>query len=168
MPLNSLYILTAYESDMYSNGNDSQQNRRAESAYSPVKIVGIMLNEITIPTMDGLRGSALYSIPFKLSREPSYEWREFFVHSWNNLPKWSTLHRPGIAHAFSNKIVLDGTTIEEVENTHKETLQLCLDVANKKDEEYQKRKRIKEEEEENKIQKHKESVASRAKKISFD
>jgi hypothetical protein len=132
-----------------------------------VKIVGIMLNEITIPTMDGLRGSALYSIPFKLSREPSYERREFFIHSWNN-PTWSFSHKPGIAHVFSNKIVLDRTTIEEVEKTHKETLQLCLDVANKKDEEYQKRKRIKEEDEENKIQMHKESVANRAKKISFD
>jgi len=107
--------------------------------------MGTILNKTegpNLPTMDGSRGSALYSIPFKLSREPSYEWREFFIHSWNN-PTWSFSHKPGIAHVFSNRIVLDRTTIEEVEKTHKETLQLCLDVANKKDEEYQKRKRIK-------------------------
>ena len=37
----------------------------------PIRILGVITDQITIPTMDGTRGCALYKIPFRLSRKPS-------------------------------------------------------------------------------------------------
>jgi len=41
------------------------------------------------------------------------------------------MHRPGIARVEGDRVVLDGTTIDEVEQYHLETLRLCADRANK-------------------------------------
>ena len=40
------------------------------------------------------------------------------------------MHRPGIASVSGSKIILDGTTMEEVERTHQKTLKLAVDVTN--------------------------------------
>ncbi len=40
------------------------------------------------------------------------------------------MHRPGIAEAHGDRIVLTKTTLEEVEQYHKETLKLCVNEAN--------------------------------------
>ena len=42
------------------------------------------------------------------------------------------MHRPGIARVESDKLYLNGTTIEEVEGTHRNTLVLALNEANRK------------------------------------
>jgi hypothetical protein len=43
------------------------------------------------------------------------------------------MHRPGIASVIGDKIVLNGTTIEEVRDYHIETLKLCVDIATKEE-----------------------------------
>ena len=133
-----------------------------------IKIKGIVVDEITTPTMDGSRGSALYSIPFELSKTPPYEWREFFIQSWNLPPSFSTMHRPGIASVYGNKIVLNGTTIEEVEKVHKATLKLCVSEANKNYNSYMSRKRQRELEEQKRIQDHKKTIDDISKRIDFE
>lgn len=45
------------------------------------------------------------------------------------IPKY--LYR--IASVYGDKIILDGTTIEEVRDYHRETLILCVDESNKKE-----------------------------------
>jgi len=40
------------------------------------------------------------------------------------------MHRPGIASVEGDKVVLNGTTIEEVERYHKKTLKIAVDMAN--------------------------------------
>jgi hypothetical protein len=40
------------------------------------------------------------------------------------------MHRPGIARIHGDRIILDGTTVEEVEQYHKATLLLAVDAAN--------------------------------------
>lgn len=95
-----------------------------------IKILGVVVDEVTEPTMDGTTGSALYRIPFRLSQTPSVFWREHFVAAWNSPPRYTSMHRPGIARVVGDKIILDGTTIEEVEHHHRETLTLCVGVAN--------------------------------------
>ena len=40
-------------------------------------------------------------------------------------------YRPGIASVYGDRIILDGTTIEEVRDYHRETLLLCVEEANK-------------------------------------
>jgi len=40
------------------------------------------------------------------------------------------MHRPGIARVERDRIILDGTTIEEVERYHLKTLKLAVERAN--------------------------------------
>jgi len=107
-----------------------------EDTYEEIKVMGILTDKVTVPKMDGTRGSALYKIPFKLSKNPSVLWKKIFVDSWNYPPSFSTMHRPGIASVLGDEIILDGTTIQEVKNTHRETLILATSIANKKEKEY--------------------------------
>ena len=96
-----------------------------------IKIKGILIDEVTQPLNDGTRGSALYRIPFKLSNQPNNDWINSFISTWNRPPEFSLRHRPGIASVVDDKIILDGTDIEEVERYHKKTLKLSVEVANK-------------------------------------
>ncbi len=98
--------------------------------FVPIKIEGILADEAGHPRNDGTRGSALYAIPFKLSRVPSNEWGELFILTWRDPPQWTTSHRPGIARLQGDRIILDGTTIEEVRDTHRATLKLVVDTVN--------------------------------------
>ena len=43
------------------------------------------------------------------------------------------MHRPGIASVQADKIILNGTTIDEVKKYHRSTLVLCVNVANDKE-----------------------------------
>lgn len=96
-----------------------------------IKIIEIIAEEITEPRNDGTAGSALYMVPFRLNRTPSSLWADAFIKVWNSPPKYTTSHRPGIARVSGDRIILDGTTIEEVKSTHKETLKLCVSEANR-------------------------------------
>jgi hypothetical protein len=40
------------------------------------------------------------------------------------------MHRPGIARIRGDRVVLDGTTVEEVERYHRDTLVLAVEAAN--------------------------------------
>ncbi|PCF56803.1 hypothetical protein B5C08_01845 [Staphylococcus delphini] len=40
------------------------------------------------------------------------------------------MHRPGIATVIQDKIVLNGTTIEEVKKYHRDTLIMCVEDSN--------------------------------------
>ena len=118
-----------------------------------IRIIGIISNEVTLPRNDGTRGSALYSIPFRLSRKPTRKWSELFLRNWDNPPSFTSMHRPGIARVASDKIILDGTTIEEVKQYHRDTLILCVEKTNEEEKQIRKReeqlKRKKQEEREN-------------------
>jgi hypothetical protein len=90
----------------------------------------VELNKVTAPRNDGSRGSALYTVPIKLSSSPDRFWCELFVQAWNMPPQWTTMHRPCIASVQGSSIVLDGTTMEELEKYHLETLRHVLDKVN--------------------------------------
>ena len=138
------------------------------STDEPIKIKGIVIDEITEPKNDGTRGSALYKIPFELNRTPSYEWRELFINAWNRPPRFSTMHRPGIASSYGNQVILDGTTIEEVEKHHKDTLKLAVEVANKQLEEINLRKQQQAEKEKIEREKHRKNINDISNRINFD
>ena len=121
----------------YTNSDNDSSTEIDE----PIRILEIITNQITIPKMDGTHGSALYDIPFRLSRKPSTTWIKFFIQSWNNPPRCTTMHRPGIASVYNDKIILKGTNIEEVKAYHQETLVLCIEQANKKEAEIIEKKR---------------------------
>lgn len=139
-----------------------------ESHYEePIHITGIITDKVTVPKMDGTRGSALYKIPFKLSKNPSYLWKQLFVEAWNMPPRFTTMHRPGIARVVGDEIVLDGTTIEEVRDYHRETLKLCVEVANKKEADILEKQQIEEQRKKDFEERHHNAVETIADSIEF-
>lgn len=136
--------------------------------FEPIRILGVVVDEVSTPRMDGTRGSALYRVPFQLSRRPSAEWAQVFVHAWNHPTSFTTMHRPGIASVSSDKVILDGTTVGEVLETHRETLLLALGVANREVEVWERQKFEREQEQLRQKQEHKRQVRDAAEQIKVD
>ena len=93
-------------------------------------MTGIDTNSMTSPRNDGTAGSALYRVPITLSTSPDHLWAQLFVRHWDRPSRFTTMHRPGIASVAGNRISLNGTTIEEVERYHLDTLKLAVNAAN--------------------------------------
>ena len=110
----------------------SKAHRESESpGFEDIKVTRVIVEEITEPRNDGTPGCALYSIPFALSVRPPSEWVELFTESWNHPPRLTSMHRPGIANVHEATVTLNGTTIEEVERYHRDTLQLAVAETNR-------------------------------------
>lgn len=138
-----------------------------ENKEAPIKILGIITDEITVPKMDGTRGSALYKVPFRLSRRPSDLWSKYFLEAWRFPPSFTTMHRPGIASVIGDEIILNGTTVEEVRDYHRETLILCVEEANKKEAEIRCKEQEQREREEMRKRNHYDNVNSVVEEIEF-
>jgi hypothetical protein len=78
------------------------------------------------------------------------------------------MHRPGIASVEGDVIWLRGTTLEEVERYHRDTLKLAVDQANKIYEEHRQAEKARLEADTELKRRHKQSVDDAAKRISFD
>lgn len=135
---------------------------------SPLKIIGIIADQVSAPRNDRTPGSALYRVPFRLSRRPSQYWAEAFVKAWNMPPQFTSMHRPGIARVTGNTIVLDGTTLEEVEKYHRDTLRLCVSEANRVEESYLKQRERRANEAIQKEVKRREQIADAVSRIRFE
>lgn len=140
----------------------------APAPEEPIKIVRVLVDQVGTPKNDGTYGSALYAVPFQLSRRPSYDWSRVFIENWNHPPEWTTMHRPGIARVEGSTVVLDGTTVEEVEKYHRKTLILAVNETNRIIEEHEAKKRREAERKAAELRKHEDSVRDAAKRISFD
>ncbi len=151
----------------YINSTDlGQQPLYGQNPEEPIHILGIITDEVTMPRLDGTSGSALYKIPFRLSKAPSRLWQELFVREWNgNL--FSKMHRPGIASVQGSRIILDGTTIEEVRDYHRQSLKTCVEEANRLEEQALAEKRKQEVLKEQTIRQHNANVSYIARDIVF-
>ncbi|HEV8546867.1 MAG TPA: toll/interleukin-1 receptor domain-containing protein, partial [Candidatus Limnocylindrales bacterium] len=98
----------------------------------PIKILGIDEPNVGRPRNDGSRGSALYKVPLRLNRRPSPLWAEAFRSVWDRPPQFTTMHRPGIASVSGDRIILDGTTVDEIERYHAETLRHVIREVNRR------------------------------------
>ena len=78
------------------------------------------------------------------------------------------MHRPGIASVVNDTVLLDGTTMEEVQRSHKDTLVLAASLANEKYAQALESARRAREAEERRIADHKRDVEESAKKFKFD
>jgi len=144
------------------------QREETPGQFEPIKIVGILFDEVGEPLRDGSRGSALYAVPFKLSRSPSREWSDLFIRVWDHPPKWSSQHRPGTARVTNDRIVLTRTTIEEVKEVHRETLKVVVEEVNRQIETQVRQRRMAIEAENRQRQNHSENVRKIAGEINFD
>jgi hypothetical protein len=133
-----------------------------------IKILKVISDEVGVQTNNGTPGSALYTVPFQLSSTPSSIWADIFVQNWNHPPRFTSMHRPGIARVIRDRIILDGTTIEEVEKYHQDTLKLVVDLANKQVEDHEKESHRHEELKEISEQKHRNNVRDVSNRIKFD
>lgn len=61
--------------------------------FEPISIVGVVEDQVGHPRNDGTRGSALYEVPFRLSRTPPYEWAQWFVRNWDQPSRFTSMHR---------------------------------------------------------------------------
>lgn len=138
------------------------------TADDPIRILGIIVDEVGEPRNDGTRGSALYRVPFRLSRPASGDWAQVFENVWNRPPRYTTMHRPGIATAYGDRIVLDGTTVEEVQKYHRDTLVLCVEETNRRIEEHEDEVRKRRQQREIASEEHKRSVRDVAGNIRFE
>lgn len=144
---------------------NSQQTTDTEP--EDVHILGIIADKVTVPKMDGTEGSALYKIPFQLSKKPSSLWTELFIYAWRRPPRFTTMHRSQIASVSGDKIILDGTTIEEVRDYHRETLLLCVELANKQEKEILEEQKMAEEAEKRRKEQHYSNVNNVINDIKF-
>ena len=151
---------------MRSRNIRRQEMKRSESD-EPLGIVGVVVDEVTQPRLDGTPGSALHAVPLRLNRVPSQLWSELFVNSWNRPPQFTTMHRPGIASVRGDKIILNGTTIDEVKRYHRSTLVLCVNVANEKERECRDRERNEEEKRRQQVEAHRKEIEDGVKDISL-
>jgi len=134
----------------------------------PVKIVRLITEEVSTPRLDGTPGSALYRVPFELSAAPPAGWATAFVEAWNHPQSFTCRHRPGIASVVGRKIILDGTTVEEVESYHKETLVAAVSHANLQVEQAQQASARQRVEAERREAEHGKQVADAAAKVKFN
>ncbi len=150
-------------SDVFS---DSQP---AKHDINPIRILGVDTDNVTEPTLNGSPGSALYLVPLLLNRRPSPQWSQIFEKTWNRPPGGcSSMHRPGIATVTGSRIVLDGTTLEEIEKYHRGTLNLCVNVANQTEAEFLRDRQRAEERQQQQADDHRREVEERSKRICFD
>jgi hypothetical protein len=152
----------------YSSPNVLPERAAAPLKTEPIRIIGIIANEVGTPRNDGTRGSALYAVPFQLSRQPTPPWAEHFVQTWKRPPSSSTRHRPGIAQVEGDRIILDGTTVQEVADVHRETLKVVVAKVNQDIEEWERNQRRIAAEEADRQRKHRDEVEEAAKRITFD
>src|SRR5699024_2598238 len=110
-----------------------------------IKIEGIITDEVTVPTNDGTRGSALYKIPFRISKSPDYLWKDLFVKNWNNPPKFTTMQKRGRVEVISTTIIIYDTTIEEEKKNYRKTTVIAAKKTNNEYYEIKKKQKRKEE-----------------------
>lgn len=145
----------------------SIRNEVDSSASDPIRIVGVIVDEVTEPARDGTPGSALYTVPFRLNRLPSPLWKDIFVQTWNSPPSFTQMHRPGIAYVSGAQIILDGTTIDEVKMYHRKTLILCVEKANDEEASVLERSRKDEERRRQESEKHRKSIEDSTNDLTF-
>lgn len=132
-----------------------------------IKIEGIIEEEVTIPKNDGTTDSALYNIPFKLSHVPDSEWVRIFKLLWDHPKEFELGHGPGMARVHGDKIILEGTTIEEFKEHHHETLKDAVSSANEKFNNYILELKEEKSAQESMEKKHKENIKDSIEGIKF-
>ena len=151
-----------------SKPTPTQPSPESQFVFEPIRILGVVIDEVGRPRNDGTRGCALYEVPFRLSADPPSEWAHLFVEAWNHPPQFTTMHRPGIASVVGPRLILDGTTIDEVERVHRPTLKLALEIANEKYSTMVIAQQQAEQEERERMEKHSREVREIADRLDFD
>jgi len=93
-------------------------------------MTGIDAQHIGNPRNDGTPGARLYSVPITLSRAVTTHEADALRRHWDRPAVIPECHRPGIMRAAGSRVVLDGTTFEEIKRYHAATLRRVIDLVN--------------------------------------
>ena len=138
-----------------------------KSSKADISLVGIGIDKVGTPKGDNSPGSALYMVPIRLSEVPDPIWSDMLVRNWDNPPRFSTMHRFGIARVIGRNIELVGTTIEEVEQYHRQTLELVVSITNQQFNERIERVAREKAEKESRKQAHEQNVRDVAERMNW-
>ncbi|MBI5402512.1 MAG: hypothetical protein HY959_03865 [Ignavibacteriae bacterium] len=130
------------------------------------KPVNIQITKIQEEKMSILKGSLLI-IPIGINSNPPHEWINFFIDYFNNPTSFTSHHRPGIANVIGNEIILNGTTVDEIEKCHRTTI---IEAVNRANESYNTYKRAEIEKENQKEEAERRKLSeeqNKAKNIKF-
>lgn len=78
------------------------------------------------------------------------------------------MHRPHIARVQGDKLILDGTSIDEVEKYHRDTLKRVIERTNQLALEQERAKQQREAQERQRLQDHAAKVREAANRLKFD
>jgi hypothetical protein len=145
----------------------SKRDELSASKTDGIRIVELIASEVTSPRNDGTSGSSLYAVPFLLSKVPSSIWEKAFLYMWDHPTSFTTMHRPGIARIHGDRIILDGTTVEEVDKYHRDTLLLTVAYANDIESKIVEERQIQEAHRKASSDQHRKVVENAAKRIKF-
>ncbi|HVC75227.1 MAG TPA: toll/interleukin-1 receptor domain-containing protein [Candidatus Micrarchaeaceae archaeon] len=156
------------EGPLDPTASQTNQEPRSQQVAEAISLIRVVTEEVTAPRLDGTRGSGLYRVPIQLSRQPGARWTQLFVEAWNHPSSFTTMHRPGIASVVADRIVLDGTTLEEVKIYHRDTLRLAVEVANRQSAADEEAERLAADRRAERQRQHAEEVRRAADDIKFD
>ncbi len=131
--------------------------------YVPIQITGVIVEQVGDPPP----GATHYEIPLRLSRPPEPEWTIYLLRAWDGQQHVGPTSRPGI-EVGSDRIILDGTTIDDIEQYHMQTLKRAIDEANLLASEIRGKSQRAASAEEVKRLHHREHVATVAKRLRFN
>lgn len=136
--------------------------------YEPIRITGIVKEGIGEPANDGAKGSALYRVPLRLSRNPPSHWTQIFEHEWNT-QLYSMLRE---AYVEGDTIVFPATTMDEMERHHVRQLRQVVERVNTQVEKLEREARIRAQREAaeraERRRAHDESIERIAGRLKFD
>jgi hypothetical protein len=135
---------------------------------SEIELLEVDVERVGQPRNDGTAGSGLYRVPIKLSARPTTQWSEIFVALWDHPPRFTTMHRPGIASVQGDRVVLNGTTVDEVRDVHAKTLKLVVEETNRRAAEVEDRQRAEAAAKQREPEAHSDEVRRVADEIDFE
>lgn len=125
----------------------------------PIRLTGIAVETMSWPSVDGP-----YDIPFRLSRGASPEWEQEFLKAWDKL---STKGQAVTASVGADQIILNATTIDDVERVYLGALKLAVAEANRATMEEREKSRRRAELEEQKKQERRRHLMAVVQRLSF-
>jgi len=154
--------------NLFKVGGNSEISDSQKEIFNDIKMIGVVKHEVSTPINDGSRGSALYKIPIKLSSVPDARWKELFIQAWKHPSRFTLMHRPNIAKVAGDKIILDGSTMEELRDYHRETLKLAVNNANELYKQFLEEKKLMDEAEKHNLDTHRKNIDDISDSLSFD
>ena len=174
------YRVDAQAADDQARASDQAQHREQQSRahdnspagepyhFELLRIVGVVAEGVGTPLNDGSRRSALYRVPLQLSGRPSRVWAELFKRNWDRPPNFTSMHRPGIGSVQGDTVVLDGTTMDELETVHLTTLRAVMEKTNAEAAEIERCEHAARQREHQRRRSHEENVRDVSRRLRFD